>query len=203
MTTAQINGHILMRASSVLALMVTALLLAACSGVETRPSDTAAFEAGNYTYYKWRSDPLSNAANSTDPIYVMDPILRKEVDAELARKGYVLDTERAQFSVDYIFAQGLRMGEKGSEASNLSTYPGVIPNRNIDQASVDNAYALGGVKETSNIALQFNDEAKKEEVWRVIVTKIVENTNTAEYRKLESNVRGAVRQGLRPLPNAS
>ncbi len=59
------------------------------------------------------------------------------------------------------------------------------------------------MKETSNIALQFNDVARKEEVWRVIVTKIVENTNTAEYRKLESNIRSAVRQGLRPLPGAS
>ena len=192
-----------MRASSAIALLATLILIAACSGVETRPTDTTTFEAGNYTYYKWRSEPLSNAAGSTDPIYAIDPILRKEVNAELASKGYVLDADRAQFSVDYIFAQGLRMGEKGSEASNLSTYPGVIPNRNVDQASVDNAYALGGVKETSNIALQFNDEARKEEVWRVIVTKIVENTNTAENRKLESNVRGAVRQGLRPLPSAN
>lgn len=192
-----------MRASSAIALLATLILIAACSGVETRPTDTATFEAGNYTYYKWRSEPLSNAAGSTDPIYAIDPILRKEVNAELASKGYVLDADRAQFSVDYIFAQGLRMGEKGSEASNLSTYPGVIPNRNVDQASVDNAYALGGVKETSNIALQFNDESRKEEVWRVIVTKIVENTNTAEYRKLEANVRGAVRQGLRPLPSAN
>ena len=189
-----------MRATTVITLLMSVLLLAACSGVETRPTETAAFEAGNYSYYKWRSEPLDNTTGSTDPIYVVDPILRKEVDAELARKGFILDPERAQFSVDYIFATGLRMGEIGSEASNLSTYPGVIPNRNIDQASVDNAYALGGVKETSNIALQFNDVARKEEVWRVIVTKIVENTNTAEYRKLDSNIRGAVRQGLRPLP---
>ena len=192
-----------MRANPVIALLMSALLLTACSGVETRPTETATFEAGNYSYYKWRSEPLDNTTGSTDPIYVIDPILRKEVDAELARKGFILDPERAQFSVDYIFATGLRMGERGSDASNISTYPGVIPNRNIDQASVDNAYALGGVKETSNIALQFNDVERKEEVWRVIVTKIVENTNTAEYSKLESNIRSAVRQGMRPLPGAN
>jgi hypothetical protein len=192
-----------MRATPVTALLLSLLLIAACSGVETRPTDTATFEAGNYSYYKWRSEPLDNTTGSTDPIYVIDPILRREVDAELARKGFVLDPERAQFSVDYIFATGLRMGEKGSEASNISTYPGVIPNRNVDQASIDNAYALGGVKETSNIALQFNDVARKEEVWRVIVTKIVENTNTAENKKLETNIRGAVRQGLKPLPGAN
>ena len=192
-----------MRATPVIVLLMSALLLTACSGVETRPTETATFEAGNYSYYKWRSEPLDNTTGSTDPIYVIDPILRKEVDAELARKGFILDPERAQFSVDYIFATGLRMGERGSDASNISTYPGVIPNRNIDQASVDNAYALGGVKETSNIALQFNDVERKEEVWRVIVTKIVETTNTAEYSNLESNIRSAVRQGMRPLPGAN
>ena len=189
-----------MRRITSFAVVLLSLTIAACSSIETRPADTAQFEALSYTYFKWRSQPLQNSSRSADALYIMDPIIRREVNAQLAAKGYVLDEERAQFSVDYIFATGLRMGEKGSEASNLSTYPGVIPNRNVDQASVDNAYALGGVKETSNIALQFNDVARKEEVWRVIVTKIVENTNTAEYRKLESNIRGAVRQGLRPLP---
>lgn len=191
-----------MRLPTIFTLLVTAALLSACSGIETQPEDTAAFAAGNYTYYKWRSVPLKNAARSTDPLYVMDPVLRREIDTELQAKGYVLDPERAQFSVDYLFAVGLRMGEKGSEASNLSTYPGVIPNRNIDQASVDNAYALGGVKETNNIAIQFNDVARKEEVWRVIVTKIVENANTVDDKRLASTVRSAIRQGLRPLPKA-
>jgi hypothetical protein len=191
-----------MRLPTTLILLLTAALLWACSGVETQPEDTGAFAAGNYTYYKWRSEPLKNSARSTDPLYVMDPVLRREIDTELQAKGYVLDPERAQFSVDYLFAVGMRMGEKGSEASNLSTYPGVIPNRNIDQASVDNAYALGGVKETNNIAIQFNDVARKEEVWRVIITKIVENANTVDDKRLASTVRSAIRQGLRPLPKA-
>lgn len=191
-----------MRLPTSLTLLLTAALLWACGGIETRPEDTARFAEGNYTYYKWRSVPLQSNAQSTDPLYVMDPVLRREIDSELQSKGYVLDPERAQFSVDYLFAVGMRMGEKGSEASNLSTYPGVIPNRNIDQASVDNAYALGGVKETNNIALQFNDVARKEEVWRVIITKIVENANTAEDKQLTRTVRSAIRQGLRPLPKA-
>ena len=191
-----------MRLLTTLNLLLLAAILSACSGVETQPEDTAAFAAGNYTYYKWRSVPLQSNARSTDPLYVMDPVLRREIDSELQSKGYVLDADRAQFSIDYLFAVGLRMGEKGSDASNLSTYPGVIPNRNIDQASVDNANALGGVKETNNIAIQFNDVARKEEVWRVIITKIVENTNTVDDKRLTSTVRSAIRQGLRPLPKA-
>ena len=42
-----------MRATPVIALFTSVLLLAACSGVETRPTETATFEAGNYSYYKW------------------------------------------------------------------------------------------------------------------------------------------------------
>lgn len=179
-----------------------ALLLAACSGVETRPTDTAPFEAGHYTYYKWRSEPLKARAGSADPIYRIDPILREAVNSELAAKGYVLDPERAQFSVDYVYAEGLRMGETGSEASNISNYPGVIPNRNVDQASVDNAIALGGVKETSNIGLQFNDVERREEVWRVIVTKIIERVNNTETEAMKKTIRSAIKHGLGPLPDA-
>ncbi|HSG57234.1 MAG TPA: hypothetical protein VLA45_17425, partial [Paracoccaceae bacterium] len=82
-------------------------------------------------------------------------------------------------------------------------YPGVIPNRNMDQASIDNAIALGGVKETSNIGLQFNDVAKREEVWRVIVTKIIEKVNNTDAEAMRKTVRSAVAHGLRPLPEAS
>jgi hypothetical protein len=183
--------------------LVAALTLAACSGVETRPEETDTFAAGNYKFYQWRSEPLENIASSRDPVYIMDPIVRAAVDAELKNKGYRLNPEKAQFNVDYLYATGMRMGQKGSEASNLSNYPGVIPNRNVDQASVDNAYALGGVKETSNMALQFNDVERKEEVWRVIVTKIVEDANRVDSDRLRKNINSAVKEGLRPLPKAN
>ncbi|WP_116368077.1 DUF4136 domain-containing protein [Parahaliea mediterranea] len=186
-------------------IVVTALLalsIAACSSVETRPDDTAAFEAGNYQYYKWRSEPLDNRRGSTDPIYQVDPVLRKAVDAELKAKGYVLDPARAQFSVDYVYAEGLRMGETAESASNISTYPGQIPNRNLDQASIDNAIALGGVKETSNIGLQFNDVGRKEEVWRVVITKIVDRVNQTDIEAMKKTVNSAIKHGLRRLPDA-
>ena len=192
-----------MQRSMTLAIVLAALLLTACSGVETRPEPTDTFVAGNYTFYTWRSDPLSNTAASQDPIYVMDPIVRAAVDRELRSKGYRLNPEKAQFNVDYLYATGMRMGQKGSEASNLSNYPGVIPNRNVDQASVDNAHALGGVKETSNLALQFNDVERKEEVWRVVVTKIVENANRVDSSRLRKNIDSAIKEGLRPLPAAN
>jgi len=178
------------------------LALAACSGVETRPADVSNFAAGNYRYYSWRSEPMVNTTNSTDSMYRLDPVLRQAINANLREKGYVLDPERAQFNVDYIFAPGVRSGVKGVEASNLSTHPGVVPSRDIDQASIDNANALGGLKETRNIGIQFNDVGRKEEVWHVVITKLVENANPTKGSKLNSSISSAVKKGMDTLPPA-
>ena len=193
-----------MRAPTTLAIcLIFSLALAACSGIETRPSDSTEFSAGNYRYYSWRSEPMVNTINSTDPIYRVDPVFRQELDAALRAKGYVLSPERAQFSVDYIYGEGLRMGETSRNASNLSTHPGVVANRNMDQASVDNAYALGGVKETANIGIQLNDVSRNEEVWRVIITKIIDDVNSTDTSKIQSNLQRAIKEGLKELPPAS
>jgi hypothetical protein len=182
------------------AVIVLALAMAACSGIETHPDEVDAFAAGDYRYYKWRSEPLQNTGNSADAVYLIDPILRREVDAALQDKGYRFDAERAQFSVDYLYATGLRLGETSQEATNLRPYPTALPNRQVDQATVDNAYALGGVKETSNIALQFNDVGRREAVWQVVITKIVENANRVDRDALNRDLKKAVSQALRPLP---
>lgn len=192
-----------MRTSYSLVLTLLALVVAACSGIETRPAEIDTFAAGSYKYYTWGSEPMVNTTNSQDPMYIMDPILRKNVDRELARKGYVLDAQRAQFSVDYIYAQGLRMGERSEQATTITTYPSVNPNRQLNQAVVDNAYALGGIKETANIALQFNDASSKQEVWQVIITKIVENVNKVDVSEMKESLRDGVRRALGPLPEAS
>jgi len=188
-----------MRITNILASALLALLLAACSGIEIQPDEVDQFAAGNYQYYKWRSEPMSNTANSSDPTYNIDPVLRRQVNTELQSKGYILDEERAQFSVDYIFAAGMRQGEKSEQASNLTPYPSVMPNRQVDGASVDNAIALGGVKETRNIAVQFNDVASNEEVWQVIMTRIVEDANQAGSR-VDAKLSKAISQALKPLP---
>lgn len=189
--------------ASLLLTLVLTVMMAACSSIETRPGDIATFAAGDYKYYKWRSEPMQNTTNSQDPMYAMDPIVRKQLNKQLAAKGYVLDEARAQFSVDYIFAAGMRMGERSAEASNISLYPSVNPNRQTNQAVVDNAYALGGVKETSNIALQFNDEISKREVWQVIITKIVENVNKVDTKEMKNGLKEGIQQALKTLPNAT
>ncbi len=191
-----------MRTTGLLTALLLPLLLAACSGTETRPAAIDDFAAADYRYFTWRSEPLENTANSSDPVYVLDPIMRRQVNAALAAKGYILDDERAQFSVDYFFAVGAREGQKSELATNIHPYPTVLPNRQADGATVDNAYALGGVKKTNNIALQFNDVQRKQEVWHVVISKIVEDANMTDSAQIERGVRQAVTQALRPLPEA-
>jgi hypothetical protein len=192
-----------MRISQTLVTCLLSLTLAACSGIETRPEDTDRFAEKNYRYYAWRSEPLKNPTNSSDRIYLMDPIVRREVDRNLKAKGYQLDPARAQFSVDYLQAPGLRIGEKSEAASNITPYPTVLPNRQVDGAVVDNAHALGGVKETSNIAIQLNDVASKQEIWQVVITKFVENINQVDRKNLDSTLSKAISRGLETLPKAA
>lgn len=178
-------------------------VLAACSGVEIEQSSVDAFSAGSYHYYKWRSKPLPSTTRSTDPVYTLDPIIRRDVDAALQAKGYALDEDRAQFTVDYLYANDLRQGERSQLASNITPYPRVTPNRQVNQAAVDNAIALGGVQETNNITLQFNDSATNQEVWQATLSKVVEDANNIDATRLDDHLQRFLERALAPIPPAS
>ncbi|MGY9024834.1 MAG: hypothetical protein ACKVHY_07390 [Candidatus Nanopelagicales bacterium] len=191
-----------MRITNLLAYGILSLTLLGCSGVEIQPADTNRFIAGNYLYYQWRTDPLPSGVRSSDPAYAIDPVMRREVNADLQSKGYVLNPERAQFTVGYILMNGMIQGATSDLASNISPYPRVTPNRQIDQASVDNAIALGGVKETNNIILQFNDKTSNQEVWHVTLTKIIENANNVNISRINDNLTQYLKRALKSLPQA-
>ncbi len=193
-----------MRSFTTLVTLLLTMALAACGSIETQPTDTAEFAAGNYKYFKWRSQPLTNTAQSDDLLYVMDPIVRREVNSALRQRGFILDPERAQFSVDYLQAVGLRQGVSSQDASGgIDPIPSVRPNRQINQAMVDNAHALSGVQTTNNVAIQFNDVASQQEVWRVIITKIIEDVNNVDTTAVERNINKAIKQGFKSLPDAN
>lgn len=192
-----------MRALSPAASLLLILALGGCGSIETQHSDIAQFQAKGYTYYKWRSEPLRNTQGSADTLYVMDPIVRREVNANLAEQGYVMDPARAQFSVDYLQATGLREGVSSQDASGgIDPIPSARPHRQVNQAMVDNAHALAGLQTTSNVAIQFNDVATQQEIWRVIITKIVDDANAPDPATVERNLVRGINKGLRPLPKA-
>ena len=191
-----------MRITNILAYGILSLTVLGCSGVEIQPADTDRFIAGNYLYYQWRTDALPSDVRSSDPAYAIDPVMRRDVNADLQSKGYVLNPERAQFTVGYILMNGMVQGATSDLASNISPYPRVTPNRQIDQASVDNAIALGGVKETNNIILQFNDKTSNQEIWHVTLTKIVEDANSVDTSRINDNLTQYLKRALKSLPQA-
>lgn len=191
-----------MRISTLLMSTLLSLALVACSGVDIQRSAIEQFTTGNYRYYMWRTDPLPQETPSANAIHTMDPVMRREVDAHLQSKGYILDPQRAQFTVHYLYVRGMVQGERSALASNLTAFPRVMPTRQVDQASVDNAIALGGVKETNNLIVLFNDRATSQAVWQVTLTEIVENANSSGTARLDDNLRRYLARALRPLPQA-
>lgn len=192
-----------MRITTFLAYTTLSLVLMGCSGIDIDPSNTDQFKAGNYRYYKWRTEPLPSQTRSSDPVYIVDPVVRREVDAGLQGKGYLLDPQRAQFTVDYVFATGMVQGERSDLASNISPYPSATPNRQANPAIVDNAIALSGVKETNNLVVQFNDKKSNREVWQVTLSKIVEDINNADKARVDNILKEYLKSALQSLPQAS
>jgi hypothetical protein len=192
-----------MRHCKMLATSALAFLLSACASVEVDVWDPQEFAAANFQTYSWRSEPFSSDVYFRDPIYVIDPILRAQVDEQLAGLGYRLIPRGGDFTIDYIYAPGLRLGAPSESASNISPRAGVRPNTSISQAERDNAIALAGVKETRNIALQINNGKTGHEVWRAVITKIVADVNEVDRSSARRALGSGVKRAFRDLPPAS
>jgi hypothetical protein len=59
------------------------------------------------------------------------------------------------------------------------------------------------VKETRNIALQFNDGQSGLQLWRVLITKFATDANQPEKARVRSALESGVKKGFRELPAAS
>ncbi len=185
-----------------LAAVLLALLVAACSGIEVEVGDPSQFTAGNFKTYSWRSEPFENFAYSRDPVYLIDPILRELVDAELQGKGFRQVPRGGDFTINYIYAPGVLKGVPSELTSNVAPRAGVRPNTNISGAERDNAIALAGVKETRNIVLQVNDGESGLEIWRAEITKIIANVNQPDLDRTRSALKSGVSRAFRDLPQA-
>lgn len=179
--------------------LAASLLVASCGGIQTEPDDTAAFAATGYTRYAWRNDPLGDGGLSKDKTYQVDPVLRETVNTRLGELGYrEVAREEAEFLVAYIAGPGVTDGQLPRNASNITPVPTAMINRQMNQAEVDNAYALSGTRETGTILLLLLDSEGQLPLWKVRVTSLIENVNRVD----PDRVRKAVRRGLETLPAA-
>ncbi|WP_439108086.1 DUF4136 domain-containing protein [Congregibacter sp.] len=188
-----IRGYLLFPLLGVLSSLV------ACSGAEVLPGPTDLLVATGYSQYGWRSEPLSPTAYSKDKLYQADPAIRSAIEERMKELGYSLVSKaEAEFLIDYVAAAGVNEGLLESTSSNVTPYPTATIGRQIDGASVDNAYALGGAKQTGNLMIVFLDNATTDLLWQVRVSSLIQDANKVD----EGAVRKTIRQGLSTLPEA-
>ena len=173
-----------------------------CASVEVDVWDSQEFAGSGFKTFSWRSEPFSSDFYFRDPIYVIDPILRELVDEELTARGYQRVARGGDFTVDYIYAPGVRFGAPTEASSNIAPRAGVRPNANVSQAERDNAVALSGVKETRNIALQINNGETNREIWRAVLTKIIADANTPDRDRTRRALSTGLRRAFDQLPSA-
>lgn len=184
-----------------LALAMVMMFAVACSPVDIQPAATEGFAKKDYQYYRWARLPILKGTSRDFPRRPIDPTVRQAVDDTLQKKGYLLDPQKAQFNIDYRYGIGIREGVAGDDASNITYVPPGTINRKIDQASRDNAIALGGVKETKNLQLRIRDTTSQQEVWEVTLTEIVSNTNNTGGGQIDKSLSDAIPRALRSLPD--
>ena len=186
---------------TLIALLSTGLL-SACSGVQIERAPTDRFNDAGYQSYSWRDLPIENIGNSDDPLYNIGPSLRSAVDDSLADKGYTLKESGGDFVIHFEFRTALTDGVLPRKMSNIDPVPQVVVNRGTDQAMVDNAYALSGVREMNSILLNFEDRQNQALVWAVSMSKVVENLNRNDPARMRRTLGESVERAFRPLADA-
>ena len=189
-----------MKAIKFSAAALALLTLVACSSIEYEVWEPGQFAAGNYQTYSWRSEPIVNTVGSPDLIYKIDPIVRSEMDRILQAKGFEKIVRNGDFTVDYIYAPGVRAGVAGEATTNVSPRAGVRPNTSISGAERDNAIALSGARATHNLGMQLNDGKTGMEVWRGVLTEIARDMRVEDVKTARRTIRNALSQLTKTLP---
>jgi Domain of unknown function (DUF4136) len=176
--------------------------LAGCSGVDIQTSDTVKLENGHYQSYSWQNAPLPREGRWTDPIYRLDPAIRTAIEEGLLQKGYTAVSEGADFTVRYVYAPGYLSGVEPEQSHTISPVPRPRDLEPTNQASVDNAIALGGIKQTTNINITLIDSGNSETLWTATVSMIVEDANNRDSEEAKRKISRFVKSALSELPVA-
>ena len=188
--------------------LIGSLALSGCSSVQVDTTPNDRFEAGNYATYNWLAAALDASGVATDPLYALDPTLRASVDQKLASKGYQRVDRGGDFQVIYQFKASISEGALSSEATDAANQDNPISsqdlviNRRPDQALIDNAYALSGPREVTNILLTFTDGSTQNPVWAAGMSKVVDYANF-DAKRMSASVDKAVNRALGRLPKAN
>lgn len=177
------------------------LTLSGCGGVNFQTSDGKALKASNYRSYAFQTNPRTQEQSRwADPIYRLDPVMRAAIKESLQKKGYVAVSENPDFKVSYTYAPGFLSGVEPDNSATISPVPRINDMRLTDQASVDNAIALGGIKETINITITLFGSENSGTVWEARILMFVEDANNMDSGSAQKKLTKSVKRALEELP---
>lgn len=178
-----------------------AVIVSGCGNVQIDRQSFEQFNEGNYQTYHWKLAPMKSLPNDRDRLAAIDTVLRAEIDARLASKGYRRLAKGGDFVINYEFKASFTDGELTTGTSRMKSIPPLVINREIDGAYQDNANALAGVKELKNILVTFEDSSDYGLVWAGAMSRVIENQNTMDMEDLHNDMHLAIERLLRGLPS--
>ncbi len=186
------------------AISVLVVALGGCSTAQVDRGDPSAFAAKGYRTYNWNYAQVEPLPSDTSAYTTMAPIFREEMNRALANLGYREVEQGGQFVVSLQFKRSLADGVVSIEKDPNPVVPRVVLNRDPDQASLDNAQALAGVRQLNNVLIQFDDASDGGLLWAAAVSRVQEtaNINELDPEQVRRNARQTLRRVMSQLPLA-
>lgn len=186
------------------AITVLVVLLGGCSSAQVDRADPDTFAAKGYRTYNWNYAQIEPLPSDTSAYATLAPIFREEMNRALANLGYREVAQGGQFVVSVQFKRSLADGVVSIEKDPNPVVPRVVLNRDPDQASLDNAQALAGVRELNSVLIQFDDASDGGLLWAAAVSRVQEtaNVNELDPDQVRRNARQTLRRAMGQLPLA-
>jgi len=178
-------------------LIVSALTLTACQGIRLDVADTQSFDPSANSSYAWAIEPLKKGPAKEAGLIILDGNLRKELDAQLAQKGYrLVEASQADFLVSYSFYTQEEISDRSKEKILAQNKRWITSIKFDDGSSPD---FEGLISERANLHVYF-ENSDGDVIWDVLASKAIENKypSRSEYRAV---VKRAVTRMLNNLPN--
>ena len=180
-------------------------LLAGCASTRVDTWQSADFEHARqaWQFYAWGAPALVDAATYSAEIRLFDSAIRDHADRKLASLGYIEDSSRAQFELDY------RIG-----ADTVVSLPGPLsprdipermaagPNAEYEVSSAFYTHRVLAYHEVSRLKLTFYDVPSRRIVWQATASKLVDNPQASDAR-VRQIIGDATDKFLQKLPQAA
>jgi hypothetical protein len=174
---------------TLLASLVTLLMLTACIGTQVEVAPLNQFEPADYASFAWEEDAIENTGRNA-AYYNLDHSLRRQVNKQLEKKGYrLVDSTKASFLVTYRYFKVISADQGGIISPRDESLSAWGDGSDINGTLIQNHYIPAAISH-GHLEIDFDDAKSGKEIWKVNATKVVENDmdNLAAVKKVISHL---------------